>query len=29
MEKSLQVVSKQDRLDNWTSRIMECRNSGI
>ena len=29
MEKSLQVVSKQDRLDNWTSRIMECRNSGM
>ena len=29
MEKSLQVVSRQERLDSWTSRIMECRNSGM
>ena len=29
MEKSLQVVSRQERLDTWTSRIMECRNSGM
>ncbi len=29
MENSLQFVSKQERLDSWTSRIMECRNSGM
>ena len=29
MEQSLQVMSKQERLENWTARIMACRSSGI
>ena len=29
MEQSLQVMSKQDRLENWTARIMACRSSGM
>lgn len=29
VEKSLQVVSKQARLEEWTRRIMACRNSGM
>lgn len=29
MEQSLQVVSKQERLEHWTARIMACRSSGI
>ena len=29
MEKSLQVMSKQERLENWTARIMACRGSGM
>ena len=29
MDKNLQIVSKQERLDGWTSRIMACRNSGM
>ncbi len=29
MEQSLQALSKQERLDAWTTRIMECRNSGM
>ena len=29
MEQSLQVMSKQERLENWTARIMACRNSGM
>ena len=28
MEQSLQVMSKQERLENWTARIMACRGSG-
>ena len=29
MEQSLQVMSKQERLENWTARIMVCRGSGM
>ena len=29
MEKSLQVLSKQERLESWTARIMACRGSGM
>lgn len=29
MEQSLQAISKQERLECWTSRIMACRNSGM
>ena len=29
MEQSLQVMSKQERLENWTPRIMACRSSGM
>ena len=29
MEQSLQVMSKQERLENWTARIMACRGSGM
>lgn len=29
MEQSLQALSKQERLDTWTTIIMECRNSGM
>ena len=29
MEQSLQVMSKQERLENWTTRIMACRSSGM
>ena len=29
MEQSLQVMSKQERLENWTARIMACRSSGM
>ena len=27
MEQRLQVMSKQERLENWTARIMACRSS--
>ena len=29
MEQSLQVMFKQERLENWTTRIMACRSSGM
>lgn len=29
MEQSLQVLSKQERLAEWSERIMKCRNSGM
>lgn len=29
MEQSLQAISKQERLECWTARIMSCRNSGM
>ena len=29
MEQSLQVMAKQERLENWTARIMACRGSGM
>ena len=29
MEQSLQVMSKRERLENWTTRIMACRSSGM
>ena len=29
VEQSLQVMSKQERLENWTARIMACRGSGM
>ena len=29
MEQSLQVVSRQERLDHWTRIIMSCRSSGM
>lgn len=29
MEQSLQVMSKQERSENWTARIMACRSSGM
>lgn len=29
MEQSLQVVSKQERLEYWTGIIMACRSSGM
>lgn len=29
MEQRLQVMSKQERLENWTARIMACRSSGM
>ena len=29
MEQSLQVMSTQERLENWTARIMACRSSGM
>lgn len=29
MEQSLQVMSKQERLENWTARIMACRSNGM
>lgn len=28
MEQSLQAMSKQERLENWTARIAACRGSG-
>ncbi|MGM9640859.1 MAG: IS66 family insertion sequence element accessory protein TnpA, partial [Faecousia sp.] len=28
-EQSLQVMSKQERLENWTAGIMACRSSGM
>ncbi len=29
MEQSLQVMYKQERLENWTARIAACRGSGM
>ena len=29
MEQSLQALSKRERLDTWTTRIMDCRSSGM
>ena len=29
MEQSLQVMSKRERLESWTARIMACRSSGM
>ena len=29
MDQSLQVLFKQERLENWTARIMACRSSGM
>ena len=29
MEQSLQVISRQERLEKWASRIMACRSSGM
>ena len=29
MEQSLQAMSKQERLESWTARIMACRSSGM
>ena len=29
MEQSLQAITKQERLENWTARIMACRSSGM
>ena len=29
MEQSLQVLSKRERLESWTARIMACRSSGM
>ena len=29
MEQSLQVMSRQERLENWTARIMAYRGSGM
>lgn len=29
MEQSLQMLSKQERLANWSERITACRNSGM
>ena len=29
MEQSLQVISRQERQEKWTSRIMACRSSGM
>jgi len=29
MEQSLQAIAKQERLENWTARIMACRSSGM
>ncbi len=29
MDQSLQVLSRQERLENWTARIMACRSSGM
>lgn len=29
MEQSLQVMSKQESLENWRARIMACRSSGM
>ncbi len=29
MEQSLQVMAKQERLENWTARIAACRGSGM
>lgn len=29
MEQSLQVISRQERLEKWTSRIMACRSNGM
>ena len=29
MEQSLQVLFKQERLENWTARIMACRSSDM
>lgn len=29
VEQSLQVMSKQERLENWTAKIMACRSSGM
>ena len=29
MEQSLQVMSRRERLENWTARIMACRGSGM
>ncbi len=29
MEQSLKVMAKQERLENWTARIMACRSSGM
>ena len=29
MEQSLQVMTRQERLENWAARIMACRSSGL
>ena len=29
VEQSLQIMSKQERLEDWTARIMACRSSGM
>ena len=29
MEQSLQAMSRRERLENWTARIMACRGSGM
>ena len=29
VEQSLQVMSKQERLENWTAKIMACRSSSM
>lgn len=29
VEQSLQVLSKQERLESWTARIIACRGSGM
>ena len=29
MEQSLQIISRQERLEKWASRIMACRSSGM
>ncbi len=29
MGQSLQIMSKQERLENWTARIAACRGSGM
>ena len=29
MEQSLQAMSRRERLENWTAKIMACRGSGM